>query len=196
MTPPLRPDDPPPARDAGKLGLALFLASLTMLFLAAMVAYVLVRTRSPNAPPPGSLSLPAALWASTGLMILCSLTMWRSTAAARAGCPGGLRAWLAATVLLAGAFVAVQAPALLRLLQAHQAARAGNMPVYGLVLLLVALHAAHVIGGLVSLLIIAERAIRGPCGPALQAGVRRCATYWHFLDVVWLTMFTTLQVLR
>ncbi len=190
------PDAAPPGRDAAKLGLTLFLASLTMLFAAAMIAFVLIRTRSPNAPPLGSLTLPAGLWVSTALMIFCSLAMQRGVSAARAGRSGGLRTWLTAAVLLAAAFVAVQAPALLLLLQAHRAARADNMPLYGLVVLLVALHAAHVVGGLVPLLITAARSYRGAYGPDNHAGVRRCATYWHFLDVVWLVMFATLLMLR
>lgn len=60
--------------------------------------------------------------------------------------------------------------------------------------MLIALHAAHVVGGLVPLGIVTGRALRGWYDARHAEGVRSCALYWHFLDVVWLTMFGLLYL--
>ncbi len=83
----------------------------------------------------------------------------------------------------------VQAPSLYRLMQNHQAYRHRNVFLYGLMLMLIALHAAHVIGGLIPLGVVTGRSLRGAYHAGRHAGVRYVATYWHFLDAVWLIMF-------
>ena len=59
---------------------------------------------------------------------------------------------------------------------------------------LTGIHAAHIVGGLIPLIIVATRATTGRYTPAYYPGVRYTAMYWHFLDVVWLTLFVTLQL--
>ena len=59
---------------------------------------------------------------------------------------------------------------------------------------LTGIHALHVIGGLVPLGVITINAFRGAYGPGDHAGIGYCATYWHFLDGVWLILFATLMI--
>ncbi len=59
---------------------------------------------------------------------------------------------------------------------------------------LTGLHAVHVIGGLVPLVVITRRAFAGRVRDPQHAGVIYTAMYWHFLDAVWLVLFLTLLV--
>jgi cytochrome c oxidase subunit 3 len=59
---------------------------------------------------------------------------------------------------------------------------------------LTGLHGLHVVGGLIPLVVVARRAAAGRYGSADHNGLVLCAMYWHFLDVVWITLFVALQV--
>jgi cytochrome c oxidase subunit 3 len=61
--------------------------------------------------------------------------------------------------------------------------------------MLTGLHAAHVIGGLIQLSVVTVRAYRGAYSPSYHPGVTYSVMYWHFLDIVWLVMFFTMQIL-
>ncbi len=68
-----------------------------------------------------------------------------------------------------------------------------SMPFYGLVMFLILVHALHVIGGMVALGIVAWFGYRGAYDHESHAGVRNCTLYWHFLDIVWIVMFTVIS---
>lgn len=113
----------PQPRDPRLIGLYLFLASLSMLFLAAIGGYAIIRYTGRYAPPAGTLRVPWLLLVSTALMIGSSLVLHLGLIAIRAGQE---RAFVRRVTLAAGlslAFVAVQIPALMGLLSTHWAAR-------------------------------------------------------------------------
>ncbi|MGN6506488.1 MAG: cytochrome c oxidase subunit 3 [Tepidisphaeraceae bacterium] len=65
-----------------------------------------------------------------------------------------------------------------------------SVPFYALVMALILIHALHVVGGLVALGIVAYHGYRGFYDHEQHAGVTNCVLYWHFLDAVWILMFT------
>lgn len=185
------PDHAPPG--ATSFGLKIFLLSLTMLFGGSIAAFLLIRSiANQRGLAYGSLHLPGSLWISTVLIILSSVTIQVGLSAVRRGRQSRFRTMILGTVLLTTGFLAVQAPSLARLLAIHEAARAQNVYLYGLVLLLIALHAAHVIGGLIPLGFVTVGALRGRYSAASHEPVTNCTIYWHFLDVVWLILFGVL----
>jgi heme/copper-type cytochrome/quinol oxidase subunit 3 len=187
---PQRPLDDRLPPNAGMFGLRLFLASLGVLFTASLVAYTLIRlTARARGLPLGSLHMPGSLWLSTAIILTSSLTIHRAVRFVSEGRQGPFRRAMVATAVLGLGFLAVQAPSLYLLLRSHQVFRASNVFLYGLILMLIALHALHVIGGLIPLGVVTGRALRGKYHAGRHDGVRYCATYWHFLDVVWLIMF-------
>jgi heme/copper-type cytochrome/quinol oxidase subunit 3 len=120
-------------------GMAIFLSSLSMLFLAGMLGLVYLHVnasappgtvpppplplgegwgegRSPSGPPQG---MPPILWLSTLLLILGSLTISRAAASARAARQRALQVWLIVTAALAVGFLVNQVPALAELLDRH-----------------------------------------------------------------------------
>jgi heme/copper-type cytochrome/quinol oxidase subunit 3 len=183
----LKPGFHPPTR-TGTIGMYLFLASLFMLFAAGMLGYVLIRTSPLNTKKLslGSLEVPEALWISSAIVIAASITIQRAVRELRREKQKLFRRWLLITMVLAIIFVIVQAPSMLKLLS-----RQKEFALYGLVFVLILLHALHVLGGVVALGWTLKRAAEGAYDHEHYLPVGRVALYWHFLDAVWLVMFLT-----
>jgi heme/copper-type cytochrome/quinol oxidase subunit 3 len=196
------PDDPDPSpREAsfantGTVGMLLFLAALLILFVAGLFAYVWIRLSSPKSPAAGSIHLPETLWLSTALVIGVSIALSRATRQIRDGKQRSYRNSLTAALALAAGFLTVQAPAMVSLLTSHKSYRGSGMHLYGLIFFLVLLHALHVVGGMVSLVLVTVKAHQGQYERAAHDPIRHTTMYWHFLDGVWLVMFLVLYVMR
>lgn len=188
----------------GTVGMWLFLAALFMLFAAAMLGFVIVRLQAENpgpgmstpAVPAGSLHYPSLLWLSTLFVIGVSIALSRAVHFLRLERQAQFRGWLAASLVLALAFLATQAPAMGVLLLEHQQLRRSGLFLYGLVFILVLLHALHVLGGMVALVRVAVRGRHGVYDHEHYLPVLHAAMYWHFLDLVWLAMFLTFLATR
>jgi len=180
-----------PAPGAGPFGLAWFLASLGVLFAASIVAYYAVRVPMAEAWDEGLPPLPVILWVSTLVLLVSSGTMHLALQGARRDQGAKLRWGLYLTDFLGVAFLVLQVVAW-RMLYERAGAPALET-LYGVTFyFLTALHAAHVIGGLVPLAITTYKARRGAYSSEESTGVLMCAMYWHFLDVVWLILFAVL----
>jgi cytochrome c oxidase subunit 3 len=181
-----------PVAGAAPFGLAVFLASLAMIFLSTLAGYAYIRLGAPEWPPAGAPPLPRGLWLSTVLLVVSSATIHAALVGARADRQRLVRAGLLATTVLGLGFLACQAVA--------WRALAERMPIttatqYSFTFyLLTVLHAVHVVGGLGPLLVATVRGLRGRYGPGDHTGVTLVAIYWHFLDVMWLLVFMTLVV--
>jgi cytochrome c oxidase subunit 3 len=179
-----------PVPGAGALGMVVFLASLSVLFLASLVGYLVIRVRADVWPPAGSPDLPGSLWLSTAVILASSLTVHLALAGIRKGNPVRLLVGLLATTALGVAFLMLQAFNWIELVGVDVSPK---KDLYGFTFyLLTGLHAAHVVGGLIPLGITVVRAFLGRYTWASYSGVRNVAMYWHFLDVVWLVMFALL----
>jgi heme/copper-type cytochrome/quinol oxidase subunit 3 len=177
---------------AGVLGMWVFLATLTVLFLASIVGYLVVRLRATDWPPPGMPRLPAGLWLATLVLLAGSVTIHRALRSIRSGDRPALVRWLQATLALAVVFLSVQSWNWLGLIRLHLTA-ASNLYAFTF-FMLTGLHAAHVIGGIVLLAIVLVRSLRGRYGNDRHGGVTYAAMYWHFLDAIWLVLFAVMVV--
>jgi len=211
-----RSDYPIPPKTA-TVGMWIFLASLTMLFAATMLAYVIIRFTGAFSPSIGSVTLPWTLWLSTVVVLAASVTIQMAVNAVRSRKLQKFKFLIFLTVILGTAFCLIQLPALASLWTEHwqhasrktEALAGASLsqvviqqrdmpnqdrftPVYGLVLVLIVVHAAHVLGGLVHLLIVTRGAILNHYDYEYYAPVKHAAMYWHFLDIVWLVMFFTM----
>jgi cytochrome c oxidase subunit 3 len=175
----------------------LFLVSLGVLFAASLAAYALVRWQAPAWPPPDAPALPAGLWFSTLLIIVASVTIQRALTAARRDRRGALVRDLALTAAIGLAFLILQG---FNWLALYRRIAAAPLPPTARLFpftfyMLTALHALHVLGGLVHLEIVLVRARRGRYTARHHAGVEYAAMYWHFLDAVWIIMFVAIDLL-
>lgn len=178
------------ASTTARLGMRLLLASLSMLFAASLMGYLVSRARAPVWPPPGVPSLPAGLWVSTVLILAGSFTMYVALDGIRHGRARAARIGLLLTFLLGVAFLGSQTVNWFALVAVHFTMRT---TLYGFMFyLLTGLHAAHVIGGLIPLGVTAARARQGRYTGESHAGIEYVSMYWHFLAVVWLILFAAL----
>ena len=183
----------PAWRPIAKLGLAAFLTVAGSLFALLVSAYFMRMGMADWR----TLPMPVVLWFSTGLLALSSIALQTSVVAARRGELDGIRSGLLATGVSALAFLAGQLLAW-RELGAAGYFTAAN-PAGAFFYLVTAIHGLHLLGGLVALCRTTVRAFAVPIGSApanwgrLQLSVELCATYWHFLLLVWLVLFALLM---
>jgi cytochrome c oxidase subunit 3 len=168
----------------------IFLATLTVLFLAAIVGYLVVRLKAADWPPPGMPRLPGGLWIATVILLVGSVTIHRALRWIRAGERTASTRWLGVTLGLATAFLAVQSWNWWWLIRLHLTAKS-NLYAFTF-FMLTGLHAAHVIGGVALLAVVTARARAGRYGSGHHPGVTYAAMYWHFLDGIWLLLFAVM----
>ena len=173
------------------MGMWLLLASLGMLFGASLVGFLVLRMRAEQWPPPGTPPLPGGLWASTGLLVVLSLTLAMAMRAARAGRTSALNRMLGVSVLLAVAFLAAQISNWIRM-AAHSVLPDQSLFVWFFYLLTI-LHAAHVLVGVVPLGVVAVRARAGRYTPEDHEAIHLVGMYWHFLLVTWVAILLVLS---
>ncbi|MGE3182294.1 MAG: heme-copper oxidase subunit III [Phycisphaerae bacterium] len=171
-------------------GVRVFLASLAMLFGAtlALVLITWIRQGAALQMP----RMPALLFVSTPILILSSITLQWAQRAVRSSKLAQVRDAILLTLVLGAAFLVMQFFAWVQLTRAGiDATPTAANPGLGsfCFYLLTTLHAAHVIGGIISLTWVTIRALRMHYTAAHHQGLRTFAAYWHFLDVVWLIMF-------
>jgi cytochrome c oxidase subunit III len=190
---------PPPRASA--IGLWLFLAALAMLFIASMWLYILMRLHFFGRISDAEIHLPYLTWLSTIVLLSGSFTIHQAVAAIRREKLQLCLKFLYVTCAIAVLFLAVQTPCMATILQEHEAlsaqSSAGKGPgefapvsAYGLVFVLILVHALHVLGGIVALALVTARTRAGKYDHENFLGVQFAARYWHFLDIVWLGMFT------
>lgn len=181
--------------DAGALGMVAFIAALTMFFGASVVIYLIMRHTHQPWPPRGFPALPSSLWLSTLAIVFSSITIHGAVLAAQRDDTVGLRRNLVATLILGIGFLGLQVYAWHKIWTqvAVEADRASSY--LKMFYVLTGLHAVHVLGGLVPLVIVTLNAYRDMYGRKKNAGIRYTATYWHFLDAVWCVVFAVVYLL-
>ena len=173
-------------RSAGQMGLWLFLAVMSSMFLLFIVSYY---TRS-QFPDWEKLTDPSVLWVNTGLLVLASIALQLASNAAKRDAARTLRITLIASGLLTVAFVGGQLAAWGQLISAGYYVQ-GN-PSSAFFYLVTGLHAVHLLGGLWFMLLVAVRLKREDRRAKALKAVALCATYWHYLLLVWLILFALL----
>ena len=178
--------------DSSTLGMLLFIASEIMLFGSFFTIYFFVRVVN-NAPewPPEGFHLPVYVaGVNTVILLTSSFTMHWSLQAIKRGNRAGLQAGLVLTLALGLVFL---------LTQAREYSRIGFSPsdgAFGSVFYgLTGLHGAHVFVGLTILTFATIRAFRGHFTAEDHRGVEISGIYWHFVDVMWIVVYTTVYIL-
>lgn len=171
----------------------LFIASLTMFFLATLATYVIIRTQAfqPITRDYAALKVPLSFWLSTGLLFVVGYFLERAAWHVRRELQPGFRLALSRAFWVALLFTVIQGVGLCWLLVQHFAEIDGSTKAYGMSFTISFVHALHVLGGIIFLGWVWYQAERGRYDHERHWAVNHCAGYWHFLDVVWVAMLVT-----
>jgi cytochrome c oxidase subunit III len=177
--------------DPQLLGMLLFIISEVMIFGAFFTAYFFIRVVQGDEWPAAGTELPVAIaGVNTAVLFSSSLTLHWAETSIKKGNRFGLKAGILTTFLLGLTFLFVQINEYVHIgFSPHDSAQASIF--YGLT----GLHGAHVFIGLVLLSMVTIRAFRGHFSPEEHDGVNIPGIYWHFVDVMWLVVYTTVYVL-
>ena len=177
------------------LGMVLFIASEVMFFGGLFGAYFTIRSAATQWPPEGTPHLEAWYAAIlTTILVSSSVTMQFGVWAIRKNDQRRLLLWLAVTLVLGLAFLAGQANEYRMLIEEGMTLSSG---VFGSTFFtLTGFHGAHVAGGACFILIVLLRARSGQFTARYHDTVEMASYYWHFVDVVWLGLFSTIYLLK
>jgi len=189
------------------VGTIVWLASELMFFAGLFAMYFTIRSVSPNlwAENTGRLNVPFAA-VNTLMLVISSVWCQLGVFKAERGQPArtgsllqvrqwGMREWYVLTYIFGAIFISGQ------VLEYSRLVRDGvtmSADAYGSVFYLTTgFHALHVTGGLIAILLIVGRTFTTRRYTHAQAsGAIVTSYYWHFVDVVWIALFSTIYLLK
>ena len=195
-------------REAGSLGMWVFLVTEIMFFGGLLAAYTVYRSLHPAAFEAGSRLIELKFGAiNTAVLICSSLTMALAIRGAQAGKrKAEVIGYLVVTMLLGAAFLYIKF-----VFEWHRDYIEGLAPGFGFsyhgpyasgvqmffcfYFFLTGLHALHMIIGIGILAVLAIMASRGRFGPQYYAPLEISGLYWHFVDIVWIFLFPLLYLI-
>ena len=185
-------DSGPPV-DRGKFAMWLFLATEVMFFTGLIGTYIVLRMGTPAWPNPENRLAVDITAANTFLLITSSWTMVRALQAIQAGDKKGLVRWLFGTIVGGTIFVSVQVYEYAELI------RHGSTPdvdiFWSTFYAMTGFHGLHVVVGVIWLVCVWVSALRGSCTADSHLRIELAGLYWHFVDLVWVLLFTIVYLM-
>ncbi|MBI2177079.1 MAG: cytochrome c oxidase subunit 3 [Candidatus Tectomicrobia bacterium] len=182
----------------GKLGMWVFLAGDAMSFGILLAGYAVMRSKSPNWPVPANV-LGIGLTAFMTFLLICSsVTMVKGLDAIKRGDPKGLVKFLGMTVLGGLIFLGLQAYEWTHLIHEGLGLTQNKWgaALFGTTFFMITgFHGMHVTGGVIYLSAIAWQGSKGAYSAHRYNAVEIVGLYWHFVDLVWILVFTFVYLL-
>jgi cytochrome c oxidase subunit 3 len=184
-------DSGPPV-ERGKFAVWLFLATEVMFFSGLIGAYVVLRSAAGHWPNPQERLAVDITAFNTFVLITSSWLMVKALMAAKEGNKAGIVKWLGLTIIGGSLFVGIQVYEYIQLYE-H-----GAMPsvdiFWSTFYIMTGFHGLHVIVGVIWLIVTWVRALRGRWTVQDHLGVELAGLYWHFVDLVWVLLFTVVYL--
>ena len=179
----------PSRRKVGVIGLILTESALFTIFVTAYLFYIGKSTSGPY--PDQVLDLPIF---ATICLLSSSVTVVLAERAFRQGNTGVFQLWWLITIVLALVFLGSTALEWQRLIFRDNLTISTNL--FGTTFYsLVGLHASHVIVGLILLVLVLILSLRRHVTPAHAEHVEMLSWYWHFVDGIWVIVFTVVYII-
>lgn len=170
-----------------------FLGSECLFFGSLISTYLVYRNHSLVGPYPQDIFDIPYTSVSSFVLLMSSLTMVLALAAIQGGNVRGLRIWLVATALLGSIFLGGQVYEFTTFVR-HGLSLSKNL--FGTTFfVLTGFHGAHVSVGVLILLSLFLNSLRGKIKQENSLTVELAGLYWHFVDVVWIVIFTVVYLL-
>jgi cytochrome c oxidase subunit III len=175
-----------------KVGVISLIVTETALFTIFAVAYLFYIGKSLSGPYPAELLEPPIL--ATICLLSSSATIMRAERAFRNEANGSFTSWWLITIILALVFLGWTALEWRRLIYEHNLTIGTNL--FGTSFYsLVGLHATHVIAGLILLTLVFVLSLRGLVTKVYSEHIEMISWYWHFVDGVWVVVFTVVYII-
>ena len=166
----------------------LFIVSISMLFAALTSAYIVKQSGGEWL----NFNLPGMFWITSVIIIVSSITMQLALKSAKEDRFNGLKTYLILTALLGVAFLLGQYQSWKQLVE-MDVYFVGN-PAGSFLYVLTGLHAAHIISGLIFLIVVIASSFKLKTHSKSIIRIEMCTTYWHFLGGLWLYLFLFLKL--
>ena len=195
------PADHPPAHEEEtttginhrKLLMWVFLGSDCLFFGSLIATYMVYRGQSIVGPYPQDIIDVPITTISTFVLLMSSFAMVMGVAAARSGNQKRLVQWLVLTIILGSIFIGFQVYEF-NLFRVEGLRYETNL-FSSTFFTLTGFHGAHVTLGIFWLICLAIIAARNPAGRPSHLDVDIAGLYWHFVDIVWIVVFTLLYLI-
>jgi cytochrome c oxidase subunit III len=177
------------------IGTIVWLSSELMFFAGLFAIYFTARAQHEGEwpPPPTHLNVPYAL-VVTIILVASSFTCQYGVFAAERGDVFGLRRWYVLTLIMGTAFVLGQAYEYYQLVEEGTTLASSA---YGTVFYMTTgFHALHVTGGLFAFVYLLIRTKLSKFTPAQATAAIVVSYYWHFVDIVWIGLFTVIYFIK
>ncbi len=180
--------------DNRKLLMWLFLGSECMFFGSLIAAYLLYRNRSISGPYPKDLFDIPFTSVSSFVLLMSSVSMVLALAAIQHGDVRRMRIWLLTTALLGIVFLSGQA---FEFTQFYREGLTLKTNMFGTTFfVLTGFHGAHVTVGVLILLSLWSGSFKGNWTQENSLNIELAGLYWHFVDVVWIIIFTMIYLVQ
>jgi heme/copper-type cytochrome/quinol oxidase subunit 3 len=179
--------------DNVKLGFWTFIGSETLFFGSLISTYMVYKSASVTGPYPHEiLNIPLTSM-STFVLLTSSLAMVLALNAVQRGSKAGALTWLAATAVFGMIFLGFQAYEFTHFV--HEGLTIKTNIFGSAFFVLTGFHGAHVSVGVLWLLTLWVLTLRGKIGKQDALKVEIAGLYWHFVDVVWIAIFTLVYLI-
>jgi cytochrome c oxidase subunit 3/cytochrome o ubiquinol oxidase subunit 3 len=178
--------------DNRKLAMWGFLGSECLLFGALISSYLLYRNRGPGTHPHDIYDIPYTS-VSSFVLLMSSLTMVLALSALQRNMERQARVWLTATALLGMTFIGGQVYEFTTFV--HEGLSLTANPASSAFFVLTGFHGTHVTLGIIMLLSLVGLSLAGKLGPRNALQVELVGLYWHFVDIVWVVIFTVVYLM-
>jgi cytochrome c oxidase subunit 3/cytochrome o ubiquinol oxidase subunit 3 len=179
--------------DNRKMAMWGFLGSECLFFGAMITTYLLYRTRTAQGPGPHDVYDIPYTSVSSFVLLMSSLTMVLALAAIQRGDSKRLRIWLLATATLGITFIGGQVFEFTEFV--HKGMSLTTSPFSSAFFVLTGFHGAHVTIGILMLLLLTSMSAIGKLPKEDATKVELVGLYWHFVDVVWIVIFTVVYLI-
>jgi cytochrome c oxidase subunit 3/cytochrome o ubiquinol oxidase subunit 3 len=179
--------------DVRKIGVWSFIGSECVFFASLISTFIVYKSRSIGGPGPEILNIPLTSF-STFVLLMSSLLMVLALAATQRGDDRWERIWLGGTISFGLIFLAGQVYEFASFYREGMGLTTNLFSQSFFVL--VGFHGAHVAIGVLWLSVLMCASLMGKLGKSRALSVELCGLYWHFVDVVWIIIFTLVYLMQ
>ena len=181
-------------QDTRKIAFWTFIGSECMLFGTLIATYLAYEGKSVVGPTPQEILDIPLTSVSTFVLLMSSLAMVLALAAVMRGDTRYSKVWLATTAGLGAVFLVFQAFEFTQFVD--EGLKISTNLFGSTFFVLTGCHGLHVLVGVIWLTTLLILSARGKLGPEKAMNVEIAGLYWHFVDVVWIVIFTVVYLIQ